>query len=229
MNEVTKMRLSRSTLANGAVDLLRKMILNGVLKPGERINEVHLARQMQISRGPVREALLMLQTEGLVIHEINRGSTVSILSPDDAREIYTLRGLLEGEAAQLAIAHLGDSHFAELERLLAQFQTFLEARDFEQLSLCDIAFHRVIVDAAGHSRMALVHQQMDVLVGAMFMTISSKVPVRVGKVVQIHEVLVDALRTGDATMVERTFRAHYTEALDELQKQMRQAHGRTDM
>lgn len=220
MKDTFSMRLNRSTLAGDAADLIRKLILNQTLKPGERINEVQLARQMEVSRGPVREALLMLQSEGLVTYEVNRGTSVSTLSSEDAFEIYTMRAFLEGEAAQLALPHLRDVDFKKLEEILVTLQHALQANDTLQLILCDTLFHRTVVDASKHKRMAHAHQQLDPLVNAMYMTISSKVPLRLPRVVEIHAVLVDALKTGDAQQVRHAFRAHYLDAMQELQRRL---------
>ena len=109
------MLLNHQTLSDNVAGLIRKMIFNGTLKPGERINQAQLAETLNISRGPIREALRMLQNEGLIKHETNRGTFVTTLSSQDAYEIYTLRALLEGEAAQLAIPNLTDKDFTRLE------------------------------------------------------------------------------------------------------------------
>ena len=225
MDDFHPMRLNRSVLSNDAAKLIRKMILSGRLKPGERINEVQLAKQMQVSRGPIREALLVLQTEGLVTYEVNRGTSVSTLSSVDAWEVYTMRALLEGEAAKLALPRLKEKEFQQLESILREFDRALQERDMERLISCDISFHRVIVDAANHSRMTQTHQQMDPLVAAMFMTISNNAPLRVPRVVEIHAILLDVLRSADDEQVEQAFRAHYMDALHELQIQLGQKQG----
>lgn len=125
-------KLTRTSLADESAKEIRKMILNGTLKPGDRVNEVHIAKQLQVSRGPIREALLMLQNEGLVTHEVNKGTAVSILSTQDAYEIYTFRALLEAEAVQLGMANMKDEHLTMLELIIKKFKYALDTSDMEE-------------------------------------------------------------------------------------------------
>src|SRR5512141_2804217 len=78
---------------------IRRAIVNGVLRPGDRLMEADIAREMGISRGPVREALRQLEQEGLVISYPHRGTFVASLAADEASEIYVMRAVLEGLAA----------------------------------------------------------------------------------------------------------------------------------
>jgi DNA-binding GntR family transcriptional regulator len=210
--------LDYQTLSDSAVEMLRKMILNGTYKPGERINQVQLAEKLQISRGPLREALRMLQNEGLIRHETNRGTFVSTLSEDDAWEIYTLRALLEGEAAQLAMLRLTPQDYEQLENLLTDFHQAYMDHDLEQMAGCDIRFHKKIVEASGHYRLRQMHQQLDIQVGAMFVTMANKVPIRVNHVVSNHRILLEALQAKNTAKIKKVFADHYLVALDELIK-----------
>src|SRR5919206_3191005 len=91
------------TLSDRTTELLRERILAGDFALGERLVEAKIARQLQISRGPVREALRQLRAEGLVREEPRRGVFVVDLTVDDVREIYELRAAIEGRAARLVI------------------------------------------------------------------------------------------------------------------------------
>src|SRR5712691_6146739 len=97
-----------------AAELIREAILDGRLQPGERLKEERLARELGISRTPVREALLILQGEGLVEASPNRGATVRTHDADDLDDLYQLRALLEGFATRRAAARVTDE---ALERL----------------------------------------------------------------------------------------------------------------
>src|ERR671927_1179987 len=90
----------RATLADSTADALRERILAGLFGPGERLVEAEIARQLRISRGPVREALAKLREEALVRDEPRRGWFVSELTADDIREIYELRAAIEARGAQ---------------------------------------------------------------------------------------------------------------------------------
>lgn len=210
------MLLDHRTLSDDVAKMIRKMILNGTLKPGEKINQVQLAEKMQISRGPIREALKLLQNEGLINYEINKGTYVSTLSAQDAYEIYTLRALLEGEAAQMAVSHLTKKDFIRLEELLNKFYQSMKENDLESQAQCDILFHRTIVAGSKHHRLITVHRQLDTQVGAMYFTMADKVPLRVSKVVDNHRILLDALHTTDQINIKRCFSNHYMQALKDL-------------
>jgi DNA-binding GntR family transcriptional regulator len=216
------MLLNHRTLSDHVANLLRRMILNGTLKPGERLNQVHLAEKMEISRGPLREALSMLQNEGLIKHETNRGTFVTTLSKEDAYEIYTLRALLESEAAQLAMDHLTLSDFNHLYHLLDQFHIASSEKDLEKMAQCDMKFHQKIVSASNHKRLMHMHQQLDTQVGAMFVTMANKVPIRVNQAVKNHQILLESLdskaqkNSKVKENIKKVFSDHYIQALEDL-------------
>lgn len=213
-----ELNLEHRSLSDQVVKLLRKMILNGKLQPGERINQVQLAEAMNISRGPLREALRMLQNEGLIKHEINRGTFVTTLSPQDMWEIYTMRALLESHAAKLAMNNLTEQDFNRLYQLLDVFGESIRQRDLELMVQSDMEFHQTIVRASGHRRLEHHHGLLDVQLGAMFLTVSSRVPVRVHKVLENHQVLIEALLSKDVERVQKEFSAHYLEPLQDVQR-----------
>ena len=210
------MILDHRTLSDNVAQIIRKMILNGELQAGERINQAHLAGKLNISRGPIREALKLLQNEGLIKHETNKGTFVATLSIEDAFEIYTLRALLEGEAAQLALPHLTEQDFKKLENLLDEFYQAMVEQDLEKQAQCDILFHSTIVKASKHNRLINFHKHLDTQVGAMYLTVANQVPLRVEQVVENHRILLDALKTKDRKKIQEKFSGHYTGALKDL-------------
>jgi DNA-binding GntR family transcriptional regulator len=212
------MLLNYQNLSDHVASLIRKMILNGTLKPGERVNQVQLAEKLNISRGPIREALRMLQNEGLIKHETNRGTFVTTLSYQDAYEIYTLRALLEGKAAVLALPNLKEKDFCKLVELLNEFGDALNEGDLERQAKCDILFHHTIVTASRHQRLIHMHQQLDTQVGAMYFTVASMVPIRTTSVVKNHQILLDTLHSKNMEKVCQEFTNHYVNTLNDLKK-----------
>ena len=204
------------SLSDNVAKAIREMIFNGTLLPGERINHVHLAEKMNISRGPLREALKLLQNEGLVKHETNRGTFVASLSQKDIWEIYTFRALLEGEASQLAVDHLKDKDYEKLDNILLGFEKALIEKNHEDLVQNDIKFHRLIVNASYHGLITRIHQNLDVQVGAMYLTMQSHSPIRINHVTDIHRSLVEALKSKDKERIKTEFVNHYLNALKEL-------------
>lgn len=210
------MILDQRSLSDDVAQIIRKMILNGEFQAGERINQAHLAEKLSISRGPIREAMKLLQNEGLIKHETNRGTFVATLSQEDAFEIYTLRALLEGEAAQLALPNLTHQDFEKLEDLLSEFYQAMAEKNLEKQAQCDISFHSIIVQASRHNRLITIHKNLDTQVGAMYLTVANQVPLRVEQVVENHRVLLNALRTKNCKEIQEKFSAHYTDALKDL-------------
>src|SRR5919202_6810584 len=115
-----------ATLSDRTTELLRQRILAGDFGLGERLVEARIARQLQISRGPVREALRQLRAEGLVREEPRRGVFVVDLTVDDVREIYELRAAIEGRAARLVILA---RNFAALDQLRDILRQLKQAAD----------------------------------------------------------------------------------------------------
>src|SRR5580704_349763 len=98
-------------------DAIRQALYNGRFEPGQSLSEAGLAAEMCISRGPVREALLLLAQEGLVVHSPNRGFSIVQITAKDMREIQEVSMPLEAMALDMAKTHLSDADFARLEDL----------------------------------------------------------------------------------------------------------------
>src|SRR5215468_8309890 len=112
----------KRSLADDVVDRLRDAIFHGSFKPGEPLREEQLAASLDVSRGPVREALVQLEREGLVIVRRHRGATVARLSRLDAEEVYSLRLALERLAVQRAVRSATEADFAALEEVMEAFR-----------------------------------------------------------------------------------------------------------
>jgi DNA-binding GntR family transcriptional regulator len=136
------------TLRAHVVRMLRADILAGKYKPGDRLNESQIARELNISRIPVREALSQLQEQGLVVNRERRGMFVMDLGAEEVLQISSLRIILETEAIKLARSRMTPEIRAELEKLMAQMEawngTLLDA------AALDLEFHRVIWRATGN-------------------------------------------------------------------------------
>jgi DNA-binding GntR family transcriptional regulator len=134
--------------------MIRDAILGGDLQPGERLKEEALAQSFDISRTPVREALRVLQMEGLVEFAPNRGATVRSYTVDDLREIYSLRALLEGHAARRA-AQWMTSDTTDALRVMCDRFAELRVTDapVTDLVAANVEFHEAIMTAAGSPRL----------------------------------------------------------------------------
>ena len=139
------------------VEILREAIWQGTLRPGERLNEQWISREMGVSRPPLREAIRVLEQEGLVESQPRRGTFVTDLTGDDIMEIYVVRCALEATAAQALAADAPEEVFDELE-------AYLDSRNQDlRLSALiehDLQFHRLLVHHAGNRRLTLMWEQL---------------------------------------------------------------------
>ena len=144
----------RRILMDDVVDAVREAILSGRITAGERLIEDDLARMLDVSRGPIRQALFQLQQEGLVVHQTHRGATVATTSREDIAEIYSLRTALERLAVEHACARATPEDLAPLEAILVLFQsTPRESITRKKVAGYDIDFHDALFRAAHHRRL----------------------------------------------------------------------------
>ena len=139
-------------LSHGIAEQLQQLIYAGEIAPGERLNEAALALRMGTSRGPIREAIRMLTGIGLVIAAPNRGVFVRQISVREMLEIYELRALLFGFAAQHAPDHLTDAHRQEFEQLLDGMDNACETGDGQRYYGQNLRFHALLMSLGNNLR-----------------------------------------------------------------------------
>lgn len=141
--------LATTTLKGQVVERIRHAILSGAFKPGDRLNESHLADQFKVSRIPVREALLKLQERGLVTNHPRRGMFVTVLDEEDVQRINSLRIVLESEAIKLCRIGLTSTLEQRLRAIVNQMDGARNMSDFEASAL-DLQFHKTIWQGSGN-------------------------------------------------------------------------------
>ncbi|HOJ46245.1 MAG TPA: GntR family transcriptional regulator [Bacillota bacterium] len=134
-------------------EAIREAIINGTLRPGERLMEEALAEELGVSRTPVREAIRKLELEKLVIMVPRKGAYVADLTKSDVKEVFEIRRALEGLAAQLAALRATDEQLEKLERYLVRIGEAIDREDIEQTIEIDEMFHDVLYKAAGNDRL----------------------------------------------------------------------------
>jgi DNA-binding GntR family transcriptional regulator len=130
---------------------LRECILDGTLTPGTKLSQVSLARQLGISRTPLREVLRMLQEEGLVEIEPNQRTRVSGLDPEELDDVYASRILLETLGLSMTIGNFGAPSRKEARRLLAAMRRASRTGDFGAWFAAHADYHRLVTAAAGEA------------------------------------------------------------------------------
>jgi DNA-binding GntR family transcriptional regulator len=204
-----------------AARLLRQAILSGDLPPGYVLGEESLGRQLGISRTPIREALLRLQSEGLVEMGRNRPAAVRSFTGEDLREMHTLRAILEGHAACIAADHLTDEDLLALEESCRRYgELQQEDENLPQLVDENFTFHGIITRAAGSERLTAMIQQVSAvpLIYKSYMTYSKENRTSAW---QDHLAIFEALKARDAAGAERAMKAHVEWARDVAMEHLR--------
>ncbi len=132
---------------------LRRAILRGELKPGERLMEIQLANKLGVSRTPIREAIRKLELEGLVLMVPRKGAEVAEITEKNLRDVLEVRCVLEELAVQLACDRIDPERMQQLLDAAAHFRDILGTADITELGEADEAFHDVIFQATDNRRL----------------------------------------------------------------------------
>lgn len=186
-------------------------MVNGDLAPGEALNEAELARQWEVSRTPVREAIRQLEQEHLVRWSPRRGATVASITVAGVRDLYEVREALEGLTAQLAATHASSDELDELERLAAAIREAHDSGDLAEAIRLDDQLHRCLVRSTGNrvleSHLGGILDR--VLMGRMTVR---RDPGRIDEIVREHDSIISALRGRDAASAEAEAAGHIRRA-----------------
>jgi len=207
-----------------AVDDIRALIFSGELSAGSDHLESELAKRLGMSRTPVREATLILESQNLLEVRPRRGVRILSLSSDDMREIYEVLTELESLASSLAAnANYTETDLEALKSAIEEMETSVEAEDREQWAKADAAFHDELIRLGGNKRIeAIVSNFNDQVRRARAITLHMRpLPVKSN---QDHRDLYEAIARGDATAAREIHWNHRNEAKNMLIKLLEQ-HG----
>ncbi|GAA1487999.1 GntR family transcriptional regulator [Brachybacterium sacelli] len=210
---------SSITRGDGLVDqaytVIRDAILSRRLAPGSRLSVPEIARQLDISRSPVREAIARIEYEGLAESVSHRGAVVVEIGLDELVGIYDLREVLEGLAARLATRAADPTLIDDLEQNWQGHHDAVDSGDVERHMELDAAFHRRIREAGGNLRLSDHLRQLQ---GQIRVAMSTTVARRGGMHAALaeHRALIDAIRGGDPANAETVARDHITRLRESL-------------
>jgi DNA-binding GntR family transcriptional regulator len=176
-------------------DEIRNRIIIGVFNFGERVSDKDLATELRISRTPVREALLQLQAEGLIVVRPRSGTFVFDLSPDDLRAVSDLRALFETGAIRIGATKQPERMVSALATRVAEAALALEASDFAQCETLDTAFHETLIELSGNKYLIESYRTISDKVRAL----RSRLPQtreRVANAIAQHRRIVDLIAVG---------------------------------
>ena len=132
---------------------LREAILKGELKPGERLMEMHLATKLGVSRTPIREAIRMLEHEGLAVTIPRKGAQVAKMTEKDLQDVLEVRDALDALAVVCACRRMTDAQFVELKEAMKAFEDATKTDDIRKIVETDEAFHDVIYASAANPKL----------------------------------------------------------------------------
>ncbi|GAA1789187.1 GntR family transcriptional regulator [Planosporangium flavigriseum] len=195
--------------SEGVARILRDSILAGQLKPGQPLRERVLAEELGISRTPIREALFILQGEGLVDLIPNRGATVREITARDIAQIYALRGVLESHAARVAAESRTERHLTQLEDAYARLRRLGARATAAEQAHADLLFHSCISVATGSDLLQTITRQV-LAVTASYRSHYTYRAEQIKTANQQHRAILDALRDRDGDLAAKLAAEHIT-------------------
>lgn len=204
-----------------AYDEIRRGIVEGRYRPGERLVEQRIAEELDLSRTPVREAFRRLQSEGLVEVQPNRGVSVRGLTVDEIGDLYELRARLEAMAAERAATRATSDELAAITAAETEFAAAVsdaragEVAAVRRVFAANARFHHAVLVAAHHDRLAQVLARTvdDTLV---FQAFRHYQPAAMARSVLFHQMIAEAIRLREADRAARLVQEHVLQGRDQL-------------
>jgi DNA-binding GntR family transcriptional regulator len=188
---------------------LKERILSGNLGPGVALLQEHLADELKVSRAPIREALKLLEAEGLIVFRPRRGFTVTDLDTAEIEEIFDIRAMLEARAGYLAAKKRNDNDIREVRALLEEMKLIKirTADDLAYWAKVNRDFHARIFAATGRKHLCRMTNVLRDVV-EHYIRIDAATPGRIKEAVAEHDAIFSAFERGAASLCERLTRDH---------------------
>ena len=199
---------SSGLLSDRAYEVIRESIISGTFKPGDQLVESQLARKLNISQAPVREALKKLSHEGLVTNIPRRGSFVTEVSDEEAAQAREVRVSLEELAARLATGRLSAGHAQQLRATVAEMRVAAKSRDIAAFRVHDTAFHRTVVEASGNTYLPRLWVLIEPSLQTLQLVSSPRYVGDWTTMAQAHADLITLLEGDDPELSARRFGVH---------------------
>ncbi len=191
------MTIRRRSLHDDVTILLRQMIVDAELQPGEKIVEQALCERFGVSRTPLREALKVLAAEGLVELLPRRGAVVARITAAEIEELFPVMGALEALAGKLAVSRIGDREIEKLTKIHDKMMASFAKRDEKNYIRANREIHEYIFDIAKNGTLTSLYNQM---LGKIHMVrfLARKSPAHWEQAVRDHEDIIEAIKRRDA-------------------------------
>jgi len=210
----------RTTFKTIALKQIKEAVQSGKLKPGDRIVEAELAREMGISRFPIREAISSLEKEGILITIPFKGTYISHYDENDLEEIYTLRSALEELAIRLLMEEIASKKIKKLESILAAMEQAAHKGRVGRLIFGDMQFHQAICELSGHRRLLEAWLTLKDQLGS-FIALEEHSYGGPEQLLKTHYPLMEAIKKGDRSLAEKRLREHLFDALQVVKEALR--------
>jgi DNA-binding GntR family transcriptional regulator len=216
-------RTDKEGLRDRVLDAIERALLTSALKPGDRVVEANIAREANISRGPVREAIQHLVADGILVSEPHRGTFVARWTAADVAETYGLRALLESYAARLAMASMTSAQMTELEQLVEEMCTAAKTGDGVTMYRRDIQFHHRLYELSGHKLLTRMVHDLERRI-SLLVNLDATTTRDLMHYAQNHRLLLESLQSGDPERAEHVFREHILAVGNALVQRMKEEH-----
>jgi len=199
---------------------LRKAILTGTLKPGERLMEVHLANRLGVSRTPIREAIRKLELEGLVIMIPRRGAEVARITEKSLKDVLEVRRALDALSVELACDRITSEDTRRLWEACQEFERAARGKDASVIAKADVALHDIIVEATGNLRLQqLVNNLSEQMYRYRFVYIREES--RHDNLVKEHREIYESIASRDKERAARAAKVHIDNQEKSIIRQIR--------
>ncbi len=215
----TMNKLTRQNLGSQVYDILKEMIVNHRFQPGVRLNVDQLAKQIGVSRTPVGEAVQRLIQEGLLKSIPNRGVFMAELTPKRAIELYTVRGVLEGLAARLAVQNLSDETIEKMTKNLEAQHKVIHKKDLIAYSKLSFDFHKMVTDLCDNEILLEMLESIRNKMRPLTMHVEPLLP----RLYEEHREIIETIKTRDPDKTERVFRDHNRQMIEQIKKSIETA------
>ncbi|KAB8189628.1 FCD domain-containing protein [Nonomuraea phyllanthi] len=205
MYEITSLRQA-TTLGEEVVRRLRYLVITGRLAPGTHLVEDRLAREFDISRGPIRDALRKLEGEGL-LESRRRGLFVVGLDESDVEELYTLRESLESLALRRSMERATPEDWATLQGPIDAMRDAADRGSAEDFASADLEFHSRFYELSGHRRLVSVWEQYRPTFSVL-LSVTNAQDADLHPSAEAHVALLEGVRSGDVESTVRELSAH---------------------
>jgi DNA-binding GntR family transcriptional regulator len=203
---------------------LERLIFQGKIKAGERVNESTLAAHFRTSRGPLREALQALGEQGLISFARNRGAYVRQLPLEEAEELYDLRAALDDEVGRKLAGKLSEEQNRALEQVVEEMEANVKANDIASYYPNNLKFHNLLVVYAGNKRLADVYRR--IIRELHLFRLQGLYASGAAMSNAEHAFILRAIQTGDAEGAAQAMRGHIEAARLRMRKALKAAGSR---